>query len=445
MISGSGKVPRGFALLRYARSKSRDCGMSNPLYRKQALRRFSSPERTDHLLQITGNWAWLALVALIAVIASALAWSIFATVPTNVTGSGIVLLDMEGTSAVVAKEAGALTEIVAPPGTYVRKGDVIAHISMDDVLQQAKSASALLANARAERLQLEYFYKNYVASQEGVYRQQRQEYADLVKDLDGRVDARQHIFDGMAKLRDSKYVSVVQEESAREQVMSMVQQRQQARVNALQVDIQEQAALNQRMHDLNVANNSEIQAQNQLNDLEQRLRLGSDVRAPEDGVIVQVPAQLHTIVSAGTTVAILGFGARRTAAVIYVPATQGKLIVKGMRANVSPTTIRPERYGNVIGSVRSVAAYPATPNDMMRILNNQSLVSGFSQAGPPLEVWIDLKTDQATPSGLAWTSASGPPSRITSGTIASANVVVQQDPPITLIIPFFRRFFGLPN
>jgi HlyD family secretion protein len=415
--------------------------MTSSLYRKQALRRFSSPERTDHLLQITANWAWLALIALATVIISALAWSIFATVPTNVTGSGIVLLDMEGTSAVVARETGALNEIVAPPGTYVHKGDVIARISMDDVLQQVQSARVSLANAKEEKRQLEAFYKSYVSNQEKVYERQRKEYVGLLKDLEARVAARQRIFDGMAKLRESKYVSVVQEESAREQMMSVVQQRQQTRVSALQVDIQEQTALNQRTHDLNVATNNEIQAQNQLNDLKERLRLGSEIRASEDGTVIQFPAQLHTIVSAGTTVALLSFGTRRTAAVIYVPATQGKLIVKGMRANVSPTTMRPEKYGNIVGSVRSVAAYPATPNDMMRILNNQTLVNGFSQSGPPLEVWIDLKTDPTTPSGLAWTSAVGPPTRITSGTIATANVVVQNDPPITLIVPFLRRFF----
>jgi HlyD family secretion protein len=419
--------------------------MSDLTFRKQAMKRFTSPERIDHLLQITGGRAWLGLLALAGVIASALVWSIFATVPTNVTGSGIVLLDMEGTSAVVAIEAGTLVQIVAPPGTHVHKGDVIARISMDDVIQQAQSARISLANTKDVKNRLDTFYKEYVANQQGVYEHQRKEYAGLLKDLDERVGARQHIYEGMSKLRDSRYVSEIDAETAREQLMSVVQQRQQTRVSALQVDLQEQTSINQRIHDLNVATNNVIQAQNQLDDLEERLKIGSDIRAPEDGTVVQFPAQLHTIVSAGTTVAILGFGSPRTAAVIYVPATQGKLVAKGMRANVSPTTIRPEMYGNIVGIVRSVAAYPATPNDMMRILNNQSLVSGFSQAGPPLEVWIDLKTDPATPSGLAWTSAVGPPSRISSGTIASANVVVKQDPPITLVIPFFRRFFGLPN
>ncbi len=419
--------------------------MSNISFRRQAMKRFNSPERTDPLLQITKGRAWLALLALAGVIGSALAWSIFATVPTNVTGSGIVLLDMEGTSAVVANEVGTLTDILAPPGTQVRKGDAIARISMDDVIQQAQSARISLANAQEVKRQLEAFYKSYVTSQRGVYNRQRQEYASLLEDLDERVKARQGIYDGMARLRDSKYVSDIQAETAREQLMSVVQQRQQTRVNALQVDLQEQTSFNQRIHDLNVATDNVIQAQNQLNNLEERLRLGSEIRAPEDGTVVQFPAQLHTIVSAGTTVAILGFGSRRTAAVIYVPTTQGKLVAKGMRANVSPTTIRPEMYGNIVGTVRSVAAYPATPNDMMRILNNQSLVNGFSQGGAPLEVWIDLKVNTATPSGLAWTSASGPPTRITSGTIATANVVVKKDPPITLVVPFFRRFFGLPN
>lgn len=419
--------------------------MSSHLYRKQALRRFCSPERTDHLLQITGTWAWLALVALVMMFGAALIWSIFATVPTNVAGSGIVLLNMEGTSAVVAKETGTLTDILAPPGTFVNKGDVLAHVSMDSVLQQAESARVTLANIEKQRQELDAFYEKYMANQGGVYAHQREEYGVLLKDLDQQISARKGILDGMSSLLKSNFVSVLQMQTARDQFMNVVQQRQQALVNDLQVDIQEQTGVNQRIHDLNTITTNQIQAKNQLNDLEDQLRLGSDIRASESGLVVQFPAQLHTIVTAGTTVALIEFGEKRTSAIIYVPATQGKLINKGMRANVSPTTVRPEQYGNIVGYVKSIAAYPATPNDMMRLLNNQTLVTGFSQAGPPLEVWIDLKVNPKTVSGLDWTSAVGPPTRITSGTIATANIVVKKDAPITLVIPFLKKFFGLPD
>ncbi len=413
------------------------------MYRRRALQRFSSPERTDRLQQITGSWTWLALVALAVAVGAALIWSIWGTVPINVTGSGIIQLHMGGTRAVVAQESGMLTEVLVSPGSLVKEGDVIAHVEMYGTLPQLQGARLTLVNVQKERRQLEEFYARYSADQGSLFRRQRQQYTALLKDLDERIKSQQQMLDGVLELRKTGYVSAVDVNSTRDKLMNIVNQRDQAHVSLLQVDTQEQSMVNQREHDLQANTEKLIAAQNQLENLEEQIRLGSDVRAPVSGKVVEFGSQLHTIVEAGKTVALIEFGSRRSVAIIYVPTDQGKRIVEGMRANVSPTTVRPEQYGNIRGTVKSVGAYPATPTDMMSTLNNSTLISTFSATGPPLEVQIALDEDPHTVSGFAWTSEGGPPSIITSGTLATANIAVESDPPITLVVPFFKKFFGL--
>jgi HlyD family secretion protein len=245
------------------------------------------------------------------------------------------------------------------------------------------------------------------------------------------------------KLRRSGFATLTQEQTVREKLMAAAQDHDQANANVLQVDTQRQALVNQRDEALRGVNERLINARNSLASIEELLRVGKDVRAPVSGRIIQFESQLHTFVSPGTTVALIEFGREQSSAIAYVPAIDGKLITPGMRVEVSPTTTKPEQYGSIVGTVQSVGAYPATSADMMRVLNNQTLVNTFLAGGAPLEVLVSLHQDPSTVSGLEWTSVGGPPLKITGGTIASARITVENDPPITLVVPFFRRFLGI--
>ena len=46
-------------------------------------------------------------------------------------------------------------------------------------------------------------------------------------------------------------------------------------------------------------------------------------------------------------------------------------------------------------------------------------------------------------SGFEWWSGKGPPYRITAGTVATVDVVVERVRPITLVIPALRKLLGI--
>ena len=93
------------------------------------------------------------------------------------------------------------------------------------------------------------------------------------------------------------------------------------------------------------------------------------------------------------------------------------------------------------GAVQDVSDYPVSPQGMLRILQNPALVAEFTQGGAPIEVTVRLlKTNNA--SGFVWTSARGPGTPITSGTLCEGTITIDRRAPITLVFPFLHKAAG---
>jgi HlyD family secretion protein len=80
---------------------------------------------------------------------------------------------------------------------------------------------------------------------------------------------------------------------------------------------------------------------------------------------------------------------------------------------------------------------------MQAVLDNPDLVKSFAASGPLLALNVSLRIDKRTKSGFRWSSKGGPDIKVTLGTLASAQVIVREQPPITLVIPALKKFFGL--
>ena len=130
-------------------------------------------------------------------------------------------------------------------------------------------------------------------------------------------------------------------------------------------------------------------------------------------------------------------------AILYVPAGEGKSISDGFEVRLSPSTVRKEEYGVMIGKVRSISTYPATPEGMLRTLRNKALVDELSSQGAPLELVAELVMDSRTVSGYKWSSPSGPPLGIFGGTMCTASIVTETRRPISYVIPFIKKSLGV--
>src|SRR5260370_40126986 len=94
-------------------------------------------------------------------------------------------------------------------------------------------------------------------------------------------------------------------------------------------------------------------------------------------------------------------------AVIYAPAAEGKKVLPNQEIRVSPSTVKAEEYGFILGKVTNVSYFPSTPDGMKVVLRNEELVMVLSIKGATIEFTGDLYQDQSTKCGYRCYSSHG--------------------------------------
>jgi HlyD family secretion protein len=204
-------------------------------------------------------------------------------------------------------------------------------------------------------------------------------------------------------------------------------------LEATQQTGQELETLERALHDL------------ELEDRELRARLAESLQivSHRAGRVLELLVDRGDVVSPGTPILSLEVVSEELEAVLFVPASAGKRVRPGMTVRVSPSTVKREEFGSMLGKVSWAAGFPATRRGMTRQLGNEELVAKLVEAGPLIQVNVSLAHDPATPTGYRWSSSRGPNLEISSGTLASGSIIVQEDRPISLVIPTLREKLGV--
>jgi len=179
----------------------------------------------------------------------------------------------------------------------------------------------------------------------------------------------------------------------------------------------------------------------EVRELEAKLANESVVRSPFTGRVVAVRAGVGQPVRPGDALLSLESTGDPMRVIGFVPLAAGKKVSAGLEVRIAPSFVRVEDYGFMIGKVVSVSALPATPEEIQRIVANDSLARQYIDLNP-FQVVIE-PTAAETPSGFKWTSSSGPPVEVGSGTDCTVQVVVETRKPISYVIPTVKQTLGL--
>ncbi len=201
-----------------------------------------------------------------------------------------------------------------------------------------------------------------------------------------------------------------------------------------------------RIEEISRVNNEIKNMEKRIIELQDMFNDRTRIVSPYDGRVIEVLTTENDIISAGQSlvrIELIGKQIKELETVVYIPVTLGKKIKPGMKVEISPSTVKKEEFGYILGRVSSVSEYPVTKNAMMKTLGNEILINTIAQDGAPIEVFADLHTDSETVSGFKWSSKSGPPSKIYSGTLCDVNITVSEIRPINFIIPEIRKRLGI--
>src|SRR6185295_7893317 len=115
------------------------------LFRGSALERLRSSDHIDHRARLIPASMRVMTLAAAIVLAAVLAWSVLGSVPTRVTGQGIMVDDGEGAYAVQPVTSGPILEILVKRGAQVAAGAMIARIEQASLEAQLGGATARAA------------------------------------------------------------------------------------------------------------------------------------------------------------------------------------------------------------------------------------------------------------------------------------------------------------
>lgn len=412
------------------------------LFRKAALDRLSSPEELDQLMQVTNPRAWLALFALGLVLFAGILWSIFGEIPTRISGKGI-LIRTGGVFDVVSLGVGRLIEIDVTAGDIVRQNQVIARIAQPELLDQVNRAKAELNELLVQHQVLSGFVHKDTGFQNDVLAGQRATNEQKIAGSKSRIEWFKKRIAAEEKLFAEGVITEKQLLQTKDDYSLMISEITEAKNRLREIAASELAMRNKNQQQLSTSDLRIADQKRKLQLLENQLDHVSSVLSPYEGRILEVKKDVGNLVNVGTSIVSLEMSEGKLQALLYLPAAEGKKVHNDMEALISPTTVRREEYGLILGKVKSVSSFPATQQGMMRMLANETLVQSLAKSGAPLEVYADLLTEPSTESGYRWSSRKGPPVKIYSGTLCDGMVTVQKQRPINLLIPYIRETLGI--
>ncbi|ARV62943.1 NHLP bacteriocin system secretion protein [Nostocales cyanobacterium HT-58-2] len=475
----------------------------NKLFRQEALERLSSPERLDQLMQVVNRRAWLPLTTIGSLVVVAVIWSIFGRIPLTVNGQGVLIRPRNVVPFQVASE-GQIVTLNLKSGDRIKSGDVLGTIDQPQLRQQlqqeqSKLAELLNQNRETDELQrrgialkrenlvkqrtvlqqnlttaekfgpvvLEKSIKS-LAQRRASLQQSLRQSRSLIPTFKRRLEVRRYlrregaITDDVLLQSQQEYTENLTKVSDLEaQLKELDRQQTEAEsqyvsnrnsikdINAQIQNLDVQAAqLEQQDREQSIEKNNKIQtSKRQISQLELELATKSKIVSKYNGRVLEVAIVPGQTVSAGTRIASIETEDRNSQliSVIYLADKDGKQIKPGMPVQVTPSMVKRERFGGVMGKVTEVRPFPVTNQDMTAIIGNENLASSITQSlgGAPMQIFASLEQDPKTVSGYKWSSSNGPPLQISSGTTAQVRVQVGQQAPISYVIPIFKSLTGI--
>lgn len=421
--------------------------MSSPqqrLFRKEALERLSSPERLDLLMQVVSPKGWVALACLGTGILLVILWSVVGRLPVTVNAKAVFARPHE-VASLQAMGGGRVRELKVRVGDAVKAGDVLAIVEQPELAEQLSQQRARLAELERQQAALGELQASFSEQTLRAIDKQQENVLQLIREaktLDPVLDRR------LAENRRLNQLRAVPVDAALAAEQAYLQNRN--RIAELEGQLKEleskKTSVFQQRLEAETQRANQLRAQRESGALlELQLAQQGRVVSQREGTILEVAVAVGDVIAPGTRIASVARGERHGSlmGVAYFPVSDGKKIRPGMRLQLTPDTVKRERFGGVTGRVVSVSSFPVTEQALLNTLGNSELARAFAGSGPLIEVLTELDREPANPSGYKWSSSRGPSLDVTAGTTAAARVTVEEVPPIVLAFAILRSSSGL--
>ncbi len=201
----------------------------------------------------------------------------------------------------------------------------------------------------------------------------------------------------------------------------------------------------QNLQDSTIRENQIQETQREIDKLELQLRNNSQILSQQNGRILELTVTSGQVVNAGTRLGSIDEenSSNKLVGITYFTIADGKKIQKDMKIQMTPQTVKRERFGGIVGTVSDVSPFPITKEAAASIVGNPEVVEGLVSQKQEGIVQVFAELDSTTPGSYKWSSSFGPKLKISPGTTATVRVKVEERAPITYLFPILRSYSGL--
>jgi HlyD family secretion protein len=371
-----------------------------------------------------------------------LVWGFQGSIPTSVSGSGVILRQ-GGVKNVVTRASGVLLELNAKVGDRVEANQVVARVAQPAIVEKLKLAHQMLDRAKRERNTALQLTSSQARLRTEAVKRQIENARGQIRELENQARLANEQVRTQQELLAKGLVTQQQAIHA-QQEQSRIQQE----IAGREADIKQLQAQSFEFESRPAENDSEVRSriaemERDLAQMEHEFELNSSVVTPYAGEVIELKAYPGGTIEAETPVLSIQPGTDSLEVLSYVPSLQAKEIKVGMEAQVSPSIVKREEYGFIRGTVVAVSNFPSTKASLMRNFENDALVTSLTNTGPVTEVRVAMHINAKTPSGFQWSSSQGPQLSLSSGTMCTLQVVTQRQKPVSLLLPFLKGKLGI--
>ena len=405
----------------------------------------SSPEQLDQAITVINHHGWISLVALGVLLVAAIIWGIFGRIPEKVNGSGLLINSSELMS-VTYNYGGTIRNVFLSNGQDVHKGQVIARIEREDLLENIQIATQRLSNLQQTYDTTTPLINRQADMTDDMLAKSESDFRSQIENVSRQIETAKRKEKNMKELFDDGLITEMEYLEAHKEVLSMEMQKQSAEQQLLNAGVNRVRTSTESKQEKMNLQHQIAEAKKQLEIERKNYQIATKIVSPVSGKIYEISVARGSYVPPGSTVAIvepISSDGGTLQAVMYFPVKDGKRIKRGMNIAVIPSTIKQEEYGYIQGIVTSVSDFPVSPQYLQTVMQNPALAQGFA-ADPPIEVRISMVTDPTTETGFHWSSSRGPNDTLTPGIPTTGFVIVRSQRPIEMIVPLIKKkVFGI--
>ncbi len=411
------------------------------IFRPAATRKLASPEQLDTLACVISPLGWLAILTVAALFLAVGFWGFKGRIPTKAAGTGMIT-QSAGVCEVTPTATGLLVKLGVGVGDAVREGAVVAEVSLPSLLEQIRQLQLDLEQLQAKRVETERF--NQESSRQRAesralrkkgLEQSRADNKERFKWAEQNLKAQEGLFKEGVVAATVVVDARMTLQSVQHSDDTLDQQLQQLTVEAAEEERQHLAEL------LDI-DRQITSKQLQLEAQRREQKRQSQVTCPCSGRVIEIIALVGDAVSGQQPILLVEQEAKKVndlTAILFLSSEDGKKVRPGMSALINPSTVKATEFGGIRGRVIGISDHPVSSRSVSRLLANPDLGQSLAASGSQFQVTVNMIADPGSFSGFLWTSGKGPQVAIGSGTPCAGEVILEEVPPVSYVIPFFKK------